>query len=54
MDDIEELVSSTNFVTITLNGMLYEYQIGIIGLQAREEAHTFDEWEGMLMQEEQR
>jgi hypothetical protein len=41
-------------VIVTLNGMLEEYQMFITGLAAREKAPTFDELEGILLQEEER
>ena len=53
LGDIRESVSSTDLVTVTLNGMLDEYQIFITGLSAREKAPTFDELAGILMQEEE-
>lgn len=52
LGDIGESISSTDLVTVTLNGILDEYQIFITGLSAREKASTFDELAGILMQEE--
>jgi len=49
LGDIGETISSTNLVTVTLNGMLDEYQMFITLLLAREKAPTFDELEGILM-----
>jgi hypothetical protein len=54
LGNIGEKVSSTDLVTITLNGMLEEYQMFITGLAAREKAPTFEELVGILMQEEER
>lgn len=51
LGNIGESVSSTNLVTVTLGGMLDEYQMFITGLSAREKAPTFDELAGILMQE---
>ena len=46
-------MSNTDLVTMTLNGMLDEYQMFITGLLAREKAPTFDELACILMQEEE-
>jgi hypothetical protein len=54
LGNIGETISSTDLVTITLNGMLEEYQMFITGLAAREKAPTFEELAGILMQEEER
>eukprot|EP00253_Pinus_taeda_P018031 PITA_18031 len=54
LGDIGESVSSTDLVTVTLSGMLDEYQMFITGLSAIEKAPTFDELAGILMQEEER
>eukprot|EP00253_Pinus_taeda_P017828 PITA_17828 len=54
LGDIGEVVSNTNLVTITINGMPDEYQMFITGLNAREKAPMFEELTGILMQEEER
>ena len=54
LGDIGETISSTDLVTVTLNGMLDEYQMFITSIAAREKAPTFDELAGILMQEEER
>jgi hypothetical protein len=51
---IGEEVSSSDLVTITLNGMLHEYQVFITNLVAREKAPSFDDLTRILMQEEER
>ena len=48
LGDIGETTSSTNLVTVTLNGMLDKYQIFITILEARDKAPTFDELAGIL------
>lgn len=53
LGDIGESISNRDLVTVTLTGMLDEYQMFIIGLSAREKAPTFDELAGILMQEEE-
>jgi hypothetical protein len=53
LGDIGEKISSTDLVTVTLNGMLDEYQMFITGLATREKAPTFDELTGILLQEEE-
>jgi hypothetical protein len=40
--NIGETVSNTDLVTITLNGMLEDYHMFIIGLAAREKPPTFE------------
>jgi hypothetical protein len=52
--NIGEIVSNTDLVTITLNGMLEDYHIFITGLEAREKPPTFEELTGILLQEEER
>jgi hypothetical protein len=52
--NIEETVSNTDLVTITLNGMLEDYQMFIIGLVAREKPPTFEELTCIFLQEEER
>jgi hypothetical protein len=52
--NIGETVSNTDLVTITLNGMLEDYHMFIIGLATREKPHTFEELTGILLQEEER
>eukprot|EP01018_Ginkgo_biloba_P033156 Gb_08202 [translate_table: standard] len=54
LGNIGETVSSINLVTITLNGMLEDYQMFITGLAAREKPPTFEELTGILLQEEER
>jgi hypothetical protein len=54
LGSIGEVVSSTDLVTITLNGMLEDYQMFIIGLTAREKPPTFEELMGILLQEKER
>jgi hypothetical protein len=51
---ISVIVSDTDLVTITMNGMTDEYQMFITGLNAREKAPVFEELIGILMQEEER
>jgi hypothetical protein len=52
--NIRETISNTDLVTITLNGMLEDYQMFITGLVAREKPPTFEELIGILLQEEER
>jgi hypothetical protein len=52
--NIGETVSNIDLVTITLNGMLEDYHMFIIGLAAREKPPTFEELAGILLQEEER
>lgn len=54
LGDIGETISSIELVTITLNGMLDEYQMFITGLVAREKVSTFYELVRILMQEEEK
>lgn len=54
LGDIEEKVYSTDLVTITLNGMIDDYQMFITWLTTREKAPTFEELIGILMQEEEK
>jgi hypothetical protein len=54
LGNIGQTVSSTDLVTITLNGMLEYYQMFITGLIAREKPPTFYELIGILLQEEER
>ena len=51
--NIGKKVSSTDLVTITLNGMLEDYQMFITSLAAREKPPTFEELTGILLQEEE-
>ena len=51
--DIGESISSTDLVTVTLNGMLDEYQMFIIGLLVRVKTHTFDDLAGIFMKKEE-
>jgi hypothetical protein len=43
LGNIGEKVSNTDLVTITLNGILEEYQMFITGLATREKDPTFEE-----------
>jgi hypothetical protein len=52
--NVGEIVSNTDLVTITLNGMLEDYHMFITGLTAREKPPTFEELIGILLQEEER
>jgi hypothetical protein len=52
--NIGEIVSNTNLVTITLNGILEDYQMFITGLAGREKPPTFEELTCILLQEEER
>jgi hypothetical protein len=54
LGNIGEIVSSTDLVTITLNGMLEDYQMFIIGLAVRDKSPTFEELTSILLQEEER
>lgn len=54
LGDISEKMSSTDLVTITLNGLVQDYQIFVSSLSAREKPHTFDELTRILLQEEER
>ena len=54
LGDIGEKVSNIDLVTISLNGILEDYQMFIIGLASREKAPTFEELTGILLQEEER
>jgi hypothetical protein len=53
LGDIGEKVSNTDLDTISLNGMLEDYKMFITGLAARENAPTFEELTGILLQEEE-
>jgi hypothetical protein len=52
--NIGETVSNIDLVTITLNGMLEDQHMFIIGLAAREKPPTFEELTGILLQVEER
>ena len=52
--NIGEIVSNTDLVTITLNGMLEDYHMFITGLAAREKPPTFEELTCILLQENER
>jgi len=54
LGNIGETFSSTNLVTITLNGMLEDYHMFITSLVAREKAPTFEELTSISLQEEER
>ena len=54
LGDIGEIVSDTDLVMITMNGMSDNYQMFITGLNAREKPPKFQELSGILMQEEER
>ena len=51
--DISEIVAHADLVTITMNGMIDDYQMFITGISAREKIPKFEELAGMLMQEEE-
>jgi hypothetical protein len=52
--NIGKIVSNTDLVTITLNGMVVDYHMFITGLAAREKPHMFEELIGILLQEEEK
>lgn len=52
--DIGETVSDIDFITITMNGMIYNYEMFITGLNVREKALKFEEFTVIPMQEEER
>jgi hypothetical protein len=54
LGNIGETVYNIDLVTITLNGMLEDYQMFITGLISREKPPTFEELTGILLQEEER
>lgn len=54
LEDIGHTVEDTDFVTITMNGVTDDYQMFIIGINAREKILKFEELTGILMQEEER
>ena len=54
LGDIGEKVSNTDLITISLNGMLEDYQNFITFLGVREKALTFEELACILLQEEER
>jgi len=54
LSNIGEKIYNTYLVTITLNGMIEDYQIFITRLVVRQKAPTFEELIGILMQEEER
>jgi hypothetical protein len=54
LGDIGEKVSNIDLVTISLNGMLGDYQMFITSFAAREKAPIFEELIGILLQEEER
>jgi hypothetical protein len=54
LGDIGEKVPNIDLVTISLNGMLEDYQMFITCLTTREKAPTFEELAGILLQEEER
>lgn len=54
LGDIGEKVSITDLVTITLNGLVQDYQIFVSSLSTRDKPPTFDELTGILLQEEER
>jgi len=53
LGDIGEVMSDTDLVMITMNGMTDKYQMFITGLNAREKSLIFEELVGILMQEEE-
>jgi hypothetical protein len=54
LGNIGETISSTDLVTITLNGMLEDYQMFITGLATRDKPPTFEELTSIVLQEEER
>jgi len=48
------MVSNTDLLTVTLNGLVQDYQIFVSSLSAREEPPIFDELTGILLQEQER
>lgn len=52
--DIVENVSNGDLVMITMNDMMEDYQMFIMGLNAREKPHSFEEITKILLQEEER
>eukprot|EP00253_Pinus_taeda_P024107 PITA_24107 len=54
LGDIKEVVSDSDLVSITLNGMRDEFQMFITGLAAMEKAPTFEDLTRILLQEEER
>jgi hypothetical protein len=54
LGDIGEKVSNSDLVTITLKGLVQDYQVFISSLSARPKPPTFDELTGILLQEEER
>jgi hypothetical protein len=54
LGNIGKTISNVDLVTITLNGMLEDSQMFIIGLAAREKPLTFEELTGILLRDEER
>jgi hypothetical protein len=54
IENIAEIISNTDLVTVTLNGMLEDYHMFIACLAAREKPPTFEELKGIFLQEEER
>lgn len=51
---ISQTMTNDNLVTITMNGMMDDYQMFLIGLNSRENPLAFEELIGILLQEEER
>jgi hypothetical protein len=54
LGNIGETISSTDLITITLNGMIEDYLLFITGIVAREKPPTFEELTCIFLQEEER
>eukprot|EP00253_Pinus_taeda_P010637 PITA_10637 len=54
LTNIGETMTNDDLVTITMNGMTDDYQMFIMGLNAREKPPGFEELTGILLQEEER
>ena len=54
LSDIGDAIVDTDLVTITMNGVIDDYQMFITGINAREKISHFEEMTGILMQEEER
>ena len=54
LEDFNEIAVDADLVTITMNGMIDDYQMFITGISAREKIPKFEELTGILMQEEER
>ena len=52
--DMSEIVEDADFVMITMNGMIDDYQMFITRISVREKVPKFEELTGILMQEDER